>query len=428
MAQIGTVIDGKYEILKEIGRGGMSTVYLAMDIRLKKQWAVKEINKKVVASNEAIVINTLLAEANMMKRLDHSALPKIVDIFDDGVTIYVVMDYIEGESLDMVLREYGAQTEEKVIDWIIQIADALAYLHSQKPPIIYRDMKPANVMLQPEGNIKIIDFGIAREHRAQGMADTTVLGTKGYAPPEQYSGQTDPRSDIFALGMTMHHLLTGVDPRYGVPYASVRQWNPELSEGIETIIDRCVQSTPEKRYQSCEDLIYDLEHREQMTSGFRRRQKRRLAVFFVAVMMSMASLVSCVIWSHIYILHFLSMIISVYFWFRFKIPAVIGVLSGWTARKTIEQMRKINEESIVSNGTVPTVRQPVNKVVHALSGKDEDYKNATPAHADWDGLQCRGDDQYENGIWEDSETVHPRGKNLTLLEEVMIIHTEEHIY
>ena len=99
--------------------------------------------------------------------------------------------------------------------WAMQLCDALSYLHSQNPPIIYRDMKPANVMLKPEGNIKIIDFGIAREYKEQNLADTTVLGTKGYAPPEQYSGQTDPRSDIFALGMTMHHLLTGMDPRSG---------------------------------------------------------------------------------------------------------------------------------------------------------------------------------------------------------------------
>ena len=152
----------------------------------------------------------------------------------------------------------------------MQLCDALSYLHSQNPPIIYRDMKPANVMLKPEGNIKIIDFGIAREYKEQNLADTTVLGTKGYAPPEQYSGQTDPRSDIFALGMTMHHLLTGMDPRSGEAYASVRQWNPELSEGIEIIIDRCVEPAPENRYQSCTDLLYDLEHPELITRGFKK--------------------------------------------------------------------------------------------------------------------------------------------------------------
>lgn len=286
MTEIGTVIDGKYEILKEIGRGGMSVVYLAMDKHLNKQWAVKEIRKKGSGKNDEIVVNSLLAEANMMKKLDHPALPRIVDIIDNGVTIYVVMDYIEGESLDKILNEYGAQPEELVVNWAKQLCDALSYLHSQKPPIIYRDMKPANVMLKPEGNIKIIDFGIAREYKEQNLADTTVLGTKGYAPPEQYSGQTDPRSDIFALGMTMHHLLTGVDPRNGEAYAPVRQWNPELSEGIEIIIDRCVEPAAENRYQSCADLLYDLEHPELITKGFKKKQRRKLISFIVAIGMS----------------------------------------------------------------------------------------------------------------------------------------------
>lgn len=295
MTEIGTVIDGKYEILKELGRGGMSVVYLAMDKHLNKQWAVKEIKKRGSEKNDVIVINSLLAEANLMKRLDHPSLPRIVDIIDNVVTIYIVMDYIEGESLDKILNEYGAQPEELVINWAKQICDALSYLHSQKPPIIYRDMKPANVMLNPEGNIKIIDFGIAREYKEQNLADTTILGTKGYAPPEQYSGQTDARSDIFALGMTMHHLLTGVDPRKGDRYVPVRQWNPELSEGIEVIIDKCVQPAAENRYQSCSDLLYDLEHPELITKDFKKKQKRRLSLFLVSAGMCVLMLISGVV-------------------------------------------------------------------------------------------------------------------------------------
>ena len=261
-------------------------MYLAMDTHLNKQWAVKEIKKKGSGKNDEIIVNSLLAEANLMKRLDHAALPRIVDIIDNGVTIYVVMDYIEGESLDKILNEYGAQPEELVIGWAMQLCDALAYLHAQKPPIIYRDMKPANIMLKPEGNIKIIDFGIAREYKEQSLADTTVLGTKGYAPPEQYSGQTDARSDIFALGMTMHHLLTGIDPRSGEAYAPVRMWNPELSEGIELIIDKCVEPAPENRYQNCSDLLYDLEHPDLITRGYKKRQKRKVAAFMAAAGMT----------------------------------------------------------------------------------------------------------------------------------------------
>lgn len=292
MTPIGTVIDGKYQVLKEIGRGGMSVVYLAMDTHLNKQWAVKEILKRGSGKKDEIIVNSLLAEANMMKRLDHPALPRIVDIIDKGTTIYVVMDYIEGESLDKVLMVEGAQDEAVVIDWGKQLCDALSYLHSQKPPIIYRDMKPANVMLKPEGNIKIIDFGIAREYKEEKLADTTVLGTKGYAPPEQYSGQTDARSDIYALGMTMHHLLTDVDPRSGEPYAPVRQWNPALSEGIEVIIDKCVQPAAENRYQTCADLLYDLEHPELITKGYKRSQKRKLAAFITSAALSVVMLLT----------------------------------------------------------------------------------------------------------------------------------------
>lgn len=292
MAQIGTVIEDKYEILREIGRGGMSIVYLAMDTRLNKQWAVKEIRKKGSGKNDEVIVNSLLAEAHMIKKLDHPALPRIVDIIETSVTIYVIMDYIEGESLDKILNEYGAQPEELVIGWAKQICEAFSYLHSRKPPIIYRDMKPANVMLKPEGNVKIIDFGIAREYKEQQLSDTTVLGTKGYAPPEQYSGQTDIRSDIFALGMTMYHLLTGIDPRSGEAYAPVRMWNPELSEGIELIVDKCVEPAPENRYQNCTDLLYDLEHPELITKDYKRKQKRKVRLFAASVIMAVLCLIT----------------------------------------------------------------------------------------------------------------------------------------
>lgn len=282
--QVGAVVDGKYEILKQIGKGGMSVVYLAMDKRLNKQWAVKEIKKTASGKNDEIIINSLLAEANLMKRLDHPALPRIVDIIDNNQTIYVVMDYIEGESLDKILLEYGAQSQDIVIDWGKQLCDALAYLHSQKPPIIYRDMKPANIMLKPEGNIKVIDFGIAREYKEQNLADTTVLGTKGYAPPEQSgSRQTDARSDIYAFGMTMHHLLTGVDPRPAdYLYAPIRQWNPELDEGLETLIDKCTALDPDDRYQNCNELMYALEHYEEEGTAEKKRKKKKLAMFIIS--------------------------------------------------------------------------------------------------------------------------------------------------
>ncbi len=289
----GSVIDGKYEILKQIGKGGMSVVYLAMDLRLNKQWAVKVIQRKGIGKNNEIVLNKVPDDTELMKKLDHPAIPRIVDIIDreDDPQIYIVMDYVEGDSLDKIVSEYGAQSEEVVIDWAKQICDTLNYLHNQKPPIIYRDMKPANLMLKPEGNLKIIDFGISREYKEQNLADTTVMGTRGYAPPELGSRQTDARSDIYSLGMTLHQLVTGVDPRKN-DYVPIRQWNPQLSEGFEYIINKCVQISPEDRYQNCNELMYDLEHYELIGLDYKRKQKKKLGLFVASVALTVVMLIS----------------------------------------------------------------------------------------------------------------------------------------
>ena len=150
----------------------------------------------------------------MIKRLDHPAIVRIVDIIDDGDVIYIIEDYIEGETLASILESNGAQPQELVIKWAMQLCEALEYLHTRKPPIIYRDMKPANVMVKPDGNIKIIDFGIAREYKESGLADTVCLGTRGYAAPEQFGGkgQTDARTDVYCLGATLYHMVTGQNP------------------------------------------------------------------------------------------------------------------------------------------------------------------------------------------------------------------------
>ncbi len=286
MATIGSVIDGKYEILTLVGKGGMSKVYLAMDKRLNKQWAVKEIEKKARDRNNEIVIQSAIAEANMIKRLDHPALPRIVDIIDNGNVIYVIMDYIEGETLQKVVDELGAQDQETVIDWALQLCEVLNYLHSCDPPIIYRDMKPANIMLRPDGNIKLIDFGIAREYKVNNIADTVSLGTKGYAAPEQFGGkgQTDGRTDIYCLGVTLYHLVTGQNP-CEPPYElyPIRHWNSSLSAGLENIIQKCTQLNPEDRYQSCAELLYALEHYDEVDGAYRKNQVKKLKAFIVSM-------------------------------------------------------------------------------------------------------------------------------------------------
>ena len=282
--EIGSVVGGKYEILKVIGRGGMSVVYLAMDKNLNKQWAVKEVKRVANDAKNDVVVNSLLAEANLMKKLDHPNLPRIVDIIETGETLFVVMDYIEGESLEKIVQLYGPQPEEVVIDWAKQLCMVLGYLHNQNPPIIYRDMKPANVMLKPEGTLKVIDFGIAREYKIDSLKDTTNLGTRGYAAPEQYEGkgQTDQRTDIYCLGVTLHHLLTGKYPEeYPYELIPITEFNPMLSGGLERIIMNCTQRNPENRYQNCDELLYDLEHYEEVDEVYRTKQKNKLKGFIV---------------------------------------------------------------------------------------------------------------------------------------------------
>ena len=282
MAAIGTVVDGKYEILKLVGKGGMSKVYLAMDKRLNKSWAIKEIQKNARDKNNAVVVQSAIAEANMIKSLDHPTLPRIVDIIDNGNVIYIVMDYIEGESLNKVLEREGAQPQDRVIEWAKELCEVLGYLHSRNPKIIYRDMKPANVMLKPDGSLKLIDFGIAREYKEQNIEDTVSLGTKGYAAPEQFGGkgQTDERTDIYCLGVTLYHLVTGQNP-CEPPYEiyPIRHWNPALSSGLEAIIQKCTQLNPADRYQSCAELMYALEHYDEFDISYRLEQKKKLNKF-----------------------------------------------------------------------------------------------------------------------------------------------------
>ena len=281
MLEIGSLVDGKYKILNKIGQGGMSVVYLAMNERANKQWAIKEVRKDGVQNFE-VVKQGLIAETEMLKKLSHPNLPSIIDVIDGDGTFLIVMDYIEGRHLESVVKEYGAQSQEDVIEWAKQLCDVLSYLHSRKPPIIYRDMKPSNVMLKPDGKVMLIDFGTAREFKENSVADTTCLGTQGYAAPEQYGGhgQTDARTDIYCLGATLYHLLTGHNPSEP-PYEMypIRYWNPELSSGLEEIILKCTQKNPDDRYQNCGELLYALEHYNELDFEYKRKQTLKWRVF-----------------------------------------------------------------------------------------------------------------------------------------------------
>lgn len=281
MLEIGSLVDGKYKILNKIGQGGMSVVYLAMNERANKQWAIKEVRKDGVQNFE-VVKQGLIAETEMLKKLSHPNLPSIIDVIDGDGTFLIVMDYIEGRHLESVVKEYGAQSQEDVIEWAKQLCDVLSYLHSRKPPIIYRDMKPSNVMLKPDGKVMLIDFGTAREFKENSVADTTCLGTQGYAAPEQYGGhgQTDARTDIYCLGATLYHLLTGHNPSEP-PYEMypIRYWNPDLSSGLEEIILKCTQKNPDDRYQNCGELLYALEHYNELDIEYKRKQTLKWRAF-----------------------------------------------------------------------------------------------------------------------------------------------------
>ncbi len=298
MATEGLVLDGKYIIQKQIGVGGMSTVYMAIDNRLDKKWAIKEI-RDCGQQDKEILLKSLQREANVLKLVDHPVLPRIVDVLTQNNTIFVVMDYIEGRTIHDVIKQEGAQKQEKVIQWAKELCGALDYLHSMKPPIIYRDMKPSNIMLKPDGRVKLIDFGTAKEWDADDLADTIALGTKGYAAPEQFGDtqgrgiyRTDARTDIYSLGATLYYMVTGKSP-CAPPYAMlpIRHHNPVLSSGLERIIQRCTMPNPEERYQDCKELMYDLENYKKLEDAFRRVSFQKMKSFLIVVVLMIESFV-----------------------------------------------------------------------------------------------------------------------------------------
>ena len=280
---MNTTFNDTYEIKSLIGKGGMSTVYLAEHKRLHTRWAVKEVRKQQGTRFD------FLAESNILKRLQHPMLPRIVNIFEDTENIYIVEDYVEGITLDNLLKREKKVDEPLALQWFRDLCGVLRYLHTQQPSIIYRDMKPANVMLQPDGSLKLIDFGIAREYKEASSGDTTYIGTKGYAAPEQFGrAQTDARTDIYALGVTMYHLVTGKSP-YEPPYQFVpaRELDGKLSHGIEYILNKCVQPEPADRYQDVDKLLDDLNHIYRFDKAWKRVQAvKRVRVAVIAVMLA----------------------------------------------------------------------------------------------------------------------------------------------
>lgn len=301
MLHRGDVLDGKYEILALRGRGGMSRVWLALDTHINKQWAVKEIDKNSRVYKATIDNEKTLREVEIKKRLDHPSLARIVDIIDLEDSLCIIEDYIDGDNLLEILKR-GVPAQETVVSWMLDVCDAMAYFHSLDPPIIYRDLKPSNIMLTRDQRIKIVDFGIAKNY-AENSEDTQPLGTVGYASPEHSTMHTDFRSDIYTIGTTMFHLLTGVDPSKP-PYVMkpIREINPNLSSGLEKIIIKATKQDPDERYQTIAEMANALEsyksleqeniaQLEAVEAGLKKRIYAGAAVFMIGVILTTASVI-----------------------------------------------------------------------------------------------------------------------------------------
>ncbi|MBI2267202.1 MAG: protein kinase [Armatimonadetes bacterium] len=246
----GTVLAGRYEIVRPLAEGGMGTVYLANDAKLQgRLWAVKEMPG---GGN---------SEAQILAKLNHPNLPVLSDFFSEKGNDFLVMEYVEGETLEGVLKaQPSGVSERRLVWWALQICDLLAYLHNQNPPIIYRDLKPDNIIVTRGELVKLIDFGIARHYVGGKNRDTVAIGTPGFAAPEQYgSGQTDARSDIYSLGATLYYLATREDPaNKPFQFKPPRSMNPALSPRFSEIITRAVELSPANRFQNVEELTQSL--------------------------------------------------------------------------------------------------------------------------------------------------------------------------
>lgn len=268
----GTVLQNRYRILDVLGVGGMSTVYRARDLRftsVERLCAIKEMfNSTEDPKLRQLRLSNFQREAALLATLTHSAIPRIYDYFEQQGTIYLVLELIHGHDLETILSQRSEPFEEEtIVDWSLELCSVLDYLHKQEPePVIFRDLKPSNIMIRNDGRLMLVDFGIARTFAPQQKG--TMIGTEGYAPPEQYRGLADARGDMYALGATLHHLSTGSDPRGETPFTFAqrppRRLNQRLTTEFEQIVMTLVQYSQADRFQSAEDLrrsLLELKHR-----------------------------------------------------------------------------------------------------------------------------------------------------------------------
>lgn len=258
----GTTLQNRYLIQGILGIGGMSAVYRARDLHFPnvvKQVAVKEmVNRAVDPVVRTTIVRNFEREANLLASLEHRAIPRIYDYFSLNERSYLVEEYINGSDLEVLINNTpDFLPEDRIIQWAIELCEVLQYLHTHTPDsIVFRDMKPSNVMINPQGHVVLVDFGIAKPF--QSGQKGTMIGTEGYSPPEQYRGEATPVADLFSLGATLHHALTRRDPRLEVPFSfserPIRKINPAISPGLEEVVNKCLHYLPEERYQSADEM------------------------------------------------------------------------------------------------------------------------------------------------------------------------------
>jgi serine/threonine protein kinase len=252
----------RYSVQEVIGIGGMGSVYRARDLHFPnvvKLVAVKEmINQAPDPLVRKTIVQNFEREANILVTLSHHSIPKIYDYFSHDERSYLVEEYISGKDLEALISENpGIYSEEQAVQWTIELCDVLTYLHGHKPePIIFRDMKPSNVMINNQNRVILVDFGIAKVFKTGQKG--TMIGTEGYSPPEQYRGEATPQADIYALGATLHHLLTKRDPRLEAPFSfserPIRSINPAVSPELEVVINTALQYNPADRFSTVEEF------------------------------------------------------------------------------------------------------------------------------------------------------------------------------
>ncbi len=260
MISANTIVGSRYRVVKALGGGGMKLVYLAEDLRLAaRPCALAEMVDSITNPQmQSQAVASFQREADMLAELNNEHIPRIYDRFNEQNRHYLVMEFIDGVTLEQALRAAGGKLEQdRLLEIALQILDTLDYLHNLVPPVVYRDLKPSNVMLTPGGLVKLIDFGIARHF--QPLSNATMIGTQGYAPPEQYRGKVEIRSDLYALGATIHHALTGRDPTSEPPFSfpPLRKVIPDVNPALAEVVDHA--------------LAYDVENRISSASEFKRR-------------------------------------------------------------------------------------------------------------------------------------------------------------